>query len=391
MIQLGQATSINVLALNLDGTKTEIDMTSRVAALSPQLAAGTFLGIIRNTMFDLTEGENGTVIYRFQLKADSKLYIHYDQSQGKSIQVIDPRSDSFNDVEEIAVRVNPELHGFKYKITRWDGDMNTVGNLLSNYVSSFVGVRHVKRQIQAFSKLLTSVKAISITGDPTLFADGAHIEYTKTAADMPTADEIYKAFSDCLEAALDLGLETAIGKENQEYGHAIGTNYMDWICVMTPRIANILKTKNGIFNSAPGFEAFSSFGLQAILGINVYISNVLPKGVHFMFLTTGANGTIGFTQASMGLGGIIYPDPDAMGYAYRLWLRDHYTLGVVLPFQAYVYAQKTTTKSQPKLKANKVSKIKLEADSLNGVEVGANELKKAQKEFNEVKAQLKSK
>ena len=105
--------------------------------------------------------------------------------------------------------------------------MNTIGNLLSNYVSSFVGVRYVKRQIQAFSQLLTSVKAVSITGNPTTFATGAHIEYTKTATDAPTADEAYKAFSDCMEAALDLGLPTAIGKENQDYGHAIGTNHMD--------------------------------------------------------------------------------------------------------------------------------------------------------------------
>ena len=339
MLTQPQGTSVKIKAVNDSGTTTEIDMISTVAALSPILTSPSILDVIRNTTAVLSKDQNGSTIYKLSVKPDSDLYITYDEGQKKSVMKLDPRTAAFEEIEEYALRINPQLRGKKYRSLAWDGDMATIGQLLSTYVASFMEVRRVQKELTAFTMLDDAAKAISITGDPTTFKTGSHIE---TITTQPTADDLYKAFADARTLALSLGLDKAPGDENKNYKHAIGTSVLDWVCIMSPEASSILKTKNGIFNSAPGFEAFSSLGIQAVLGVNVLISNLLPDGVNFMFITTGRQGTIGYQLVGKMIGGTIIPDPDAYGLAYRLNLWDQYSLGVVIPFQILIHKTNIT-------------------------------------------------
>lgn len=356
MLTLNRQKTVNVFATDNAGQAQKIEVTTQVGTVIPALTVPSILSLIRNTSVTVAKDMNSNTRYIAEVKAKSEVLI--SKSDGKTGTFTkDPRNLTASDLEVMVCELTPEMEGAKYRNIEWDGTVEGFSDLLGRKMASFIAIRRTKKSFRAIKELIqaseaTQTNIVAQTATATNFDEGAHVE----KLDINSSEDAYNLWVRATSNFQRIGTEDAIGL-NKDYAHAEGIAPEDVFVIMSPEFEAKLLGKQGVFASQSGNELFRKAGITEVLGIQTTKAIAIPKNVHFIVVTTGANGTYGYEEVAGGEKGNILIDPD-WSFAKRLDCQDTFTMGVVLPFQVFTAMKAgTTVKLAKPTSANTVAEI----------------------------------
>lgn len=164
----------------------------------------------------------------------------------------------------------------------------------------------LNRLVHTANQFNEKIKAAEST-DPTNLQTGAHYE----AVAINDFDTAKAKFKDAVRVFENIGLPNAKTAYDANNKFTTGILRSDILALVSYDFLDLITSDKSLLSNDIGYnEIFKNMGVRRVMGVDMLPLQTMPKGVHFILVTTGTKGTFAYESVAGGLSINVVQDPN---------------------------------------------------------------------------------